>query len=110
MTRDEKILRLNNLRYKLQKYQELEPEIRYRLKIIYGEVNKPTIRESIMHHIYEVLRKEKKYRFSQDEYFSCKVLDDDAEFLKLIKTHIELKIQEIIKEIDSILSGSTKIE
>jgi hypothetical protein len=59
------------------------------LKIIFGESKKPTRLESIMHHIYKVFRKEKRYNFSQDEYFSCKILDSDAEFLKLIKNHIE---------------------
>ena len=96
-----KIEELNNLEKRLEKYKSLNIEIGYRLKILYGYSEKPTRLESIMHHIFKVFRKEKRYNFSQAEYFSCKILYDDLDFLKIIKTHVDLKIVKLQSEIDS---------
>ena len=76
-----KIQEIKRLQCKINEYKELYPEITYRINIINGTTKKPVRKESLMHHIFKLFRKETKYNFSQDEYFSCLVLDDDIDII-----------------------------
>jgi hypothetical protein len=103
-TIDDKIEKIKSLQYRLKKYRDLYPEITYRINILNEQYEKPIRKESIMHHIFKIFRKEPKYNFSQNEYFTCLILDDDIDFLKLIKEHVAHKLELLENELKTLLN------
>jgi hypothetical protein len=97
---EEKIEALSDLRKMLEKYINTRNEIQVRIRCLINPKNKPTRMETIMFHISNIFRKEKRFDFSQNEYFTCYILDSDIEFIRLIESHVDKKIAEIQKKID----------